>query len=123
MKEKLCKHCTLPISRSKRTDAIFCSIKCGSDYRNKRNTTHEKERKVTDRRLKKNRNIIKDLVERGFVDVPKETLIAMGFDPEYYTGIIECNSVNGTTEYRIFEFSFMIYNERCKLKKLNNGRI
>ena len=28
-----------------------------------------------------------------------------------------------TTEYKIFEYSFIIHNERCKLKKSNNGRI
>lgn len=123
MKEKLCKHCGQPIPESKRTDAVYCSPECGWRDRNRKNAKLNKEKKIIDRRFKKNHNIIKDLVEREFFDVSKETLIAMGFDPKYYTGIGEYDPVNKTTEYKIFEYSFVIYGERCKLKNANNGRI
>lgn len=116
MEEKPCKHCNFPIPRSKRTDSIYCTPKCGWRDRNRKNAEHQKEKKVIDRGLKKNYNIIKDLVERGFVDVSKETMIILGFDMNYYTGIGEYNSEKRTTEYKIFEFSYIIHNERCKLK-------
>lgn len=123
MEQRLCKYDNKPIPEGKRAGAIFCSPECGWRYRNRKNAEHQKEKKITDRRLKKNHNIIKDLVERGFVDVSKETLIILGFDPNYYTGIGEYNSEKRTTEYKIFEYSFIIQNERCRLKKSNNGRI
>ena len=118
MNEKLCKHCNLPISRSKRTDAIFCSIKCGSDYRNKRNATHEKEKRQIDSRLVKNYKIIKDLFNRVKLDVSREALELLGFDFDLYTSVVNTDPITKTSVIRIYEYQISIQGSRCKIEKL-----
>lgn len=118
MKEKPCKYCTLPIPLSKRTDAIFCSIKCGSDYRNERNAKQGKEKRQIISRLEKNHKIIKDLHRRGKLNVSIESLELLGFDFELFTSVVSKDQATKTTVIMIYEYQITIREPRCQIKKI-----
>jgi hypothetical protein len=111
------------ILESARTDSIFCSSKCGWTYRNRRNELTKKNMQNNEPGLFRNHKILKDLVGRGLGDISKETAFVLGLDVNCYTGIINIDRVNKTTEFKLFEFSYTIDGDRIKIKKLNNGRI
>lgn len=118
MNEKLCKHCGQPIFLSKRTDALFCSAKCGWRYRNRENAMEDKGMRPIDRRLVKNRKIIKDLFRRGKLDVSIESLELLGFDFDLYTKFVDKSYETKISVVNVYEYQIKIQGSRCQIKKL-----
>jgi hypothetical protein len=111
------------IPESARTDSVFCSKKCGWTFRNRVKLNANKDLHNIEPGLYRSHKILKDLVCRGISDISKETALVIGLDVNCYTGIIKIDSVNKTTEFKLFEFSFTIDGDRIKIKKLKDGRI
>ena len=68
--------------------------------------------------LYKNLKIVKDLVQRGISDISRETSTVLGFDFNFFTGIVKINSELKTTEYKLFDYSYTISGDRIKIKKI-----
>lgn len=111
------------IPESSRTDSVFCSKKCGWMYRNRRNALTKKEMHNNEPGLCRSHKILKELIGRGVNNISKETALVLGLYVNCYTGIIKIDSVNKTTEFKLFEFSYTIDGDRIKIKKLNDERI
>jgi hypothetical protein len=111
------------IPESSRTDSVFCSKKCGWTYRNRNKSNVHKDLHNIESGLYRSHKILKNLVSRGISDISKETASVLSLDVNCYTGIINVDRVNKTTEFKLFEFSFTIDGDRIKIKKLNDGRI
>lgn len=119
METKYCKNNPYHlIPESRRTDAIFCSIKCGSTFRNRKNAQQKKDIHMNEQGLYKNHKILKDLVGKGLSDISKETAEVLEFDFNCFTGIIKIDQVLKTTEYKLFDFSYTINGDRIKIKKI-----
>jgi hypothetical protein len=85
-----------PIPETRRSDAIYCCDSCGWKYRNKKIKKENTEKREAADPLEKNYKIMKDLYERGFNDLSKESLKVLGFDFKTYTGIAEIDPVNNS---------------------------
>lgn len=125
MEIKYCKRkgCGKPIDAKKRSDSIYCSPECGWRDRNEKKRKNNTEKREAAGPLEKNYKIMKNLYERGFNELSKESLLVSGFDFETYTGIAEMDVMNNTTEYKLFEFFFKIDGDKVIIKKLNDGCI
>ena len=111
------------IPESYRTDSFFCSKKCGWTFRNRNKSNLNRDLHNIEPGLYRSHKILKDLVSRGISDISKETALVIGFDVNCYTGIIKIDSVNKTTEFKLFEFSYTVDNDRIRIKKLKDGCI
>ena len=119
MEPRKCKRpgCIKTVDQAKRSDADFCSPKCGWTFRNKQRMEANKEKRLHSRKLDKNHNIIKDLYSRGKIDVSNEALELLGFDFEYCTGIEQFNQQNGITKFKLFEFIITTDDLRSRILK------
>lgn len=106
------------IPESRRTDAIFCTIKCGYTFRNRKNALEKKNMQKNEPGLYKNLKVLKDLVGKGLSDISKETAKVLEFDFNCFTGIIKIDQELKTIEYKLFDFSYTIYGDRIKIKKI-----
>ena len=111
------------IPESSRTDSVFCSKRCGWTFRNRNKAMVNKELHKIEPGLFRSHKILQELVGRGVNDISKEAALVLGLDVNCHTGIIKIDPVNKTTEFKLFEFSYTIYGDRIKIKKLNDGRI
>lgn len=82
---KTCLYCDKPLMG--RVDKKFCDADCRSSYYNALNrSTNNFVRKIN-RRLSKNRRILKSLNPDGKVTLHRNQLIKMKFDFDYYTNV------------------------------------
>jgi hypothetical protein len=123
VKTRYCNYCGELIPETRRRGVLYCKYKCGWTLRNRRNAHEKNEIQNIDPGLYKNHKILKELVRSGHNDISKETAIVLGLDVNCYTGIIKIDQVNKTTEYKLFEFTYTIDDDRIKIKKINDGRI
>ena len=117
MEERKCKKCGRPILSERRSDAIFCSTRCGWTHRNVEKKKANRDKRRHSRKLDMNYKIIKDLYSRGNIDVSNEALELLGFDFEYCTGIEHLNQQNDTTKFKLFEFIITTDDLRSKIIK------
>lgn len=123
MKDRVCVNCGEPIPDDRRTDAIFCSGKCGWTHRNRKKEEETREIRIIKRQLDLNRKIIKDLNERDKTDVSIEALELLGFDFDSCTKVDAIDRQNEVTTFRIYEFQITTNNSRCIIKKVNNENV
>lgn len=107
-----------PIPESRRTDAIFCTIKCGSTFRNRKNAREKKEMKKNEPGLYENYRVVKKIFQMGIFDITIETAKELGLDFDYHMGVINSDKENKTTKFRLFEYSYTISGNRIMIKKL-----
>jgi predicted nucleic acid-binding Zn ribbon protein len=80
---KTCPVCqTLVIGRS---DKKYCSDDCRAAYHNERNRVRNKKIRSINRILRRNRNILGDLLQQDFDRVSKTHLQEKGFNFNYFT--------------------------------------
>ena len=123
IKTKYCENCGRLIPETRNMGALYCTYKCGWTFRNRRNAKEKMDIQKNELGLYRSYKVLKEIVSRGHNDISKETAKVLGFDVNCFTGIIKIDSVNKTTEYKLFDFSYTIYGDRIKIKKLNDGRI
>ncbi|MDT7827648.1 hypothetical protein RQM65_03080 [Pricia sp. S334] len=80
---KICPVCGSSVAG--RSDKLFCSTKCKSinQYENRRE--NEKFFLSVDRQLKINRKLLKRYNRSGYTTIRKSELIALGFNPNFFT--------------------------------------
>ena len=118
---RFCKWDGEPIPEEKRIDAIYCSRKCGWNYRNEKNRERKPDIINTDDPREINIMIIKDLMTRGINEIMITSLTDFGFDFDCYDKIGDFDIAKGT-EFLISAFSFTIIGDNVKFKNLDDGR-
>jgi hypothetical protein len=88
-----------------RSDKKFCNAQCRNTYNNRMKNTSEKYILETNRILRKNRSILKQLNPTGKSTVRREYLVLAGFDFEHFTRIYRTD--RGNTYYMCYEFGYM----------------
>jgi ribosomal protein L33 len=123
IENRYCKHCGELIPETRNMGALYCTYKCGWTFRNRRNAKEKMDIQKNELGLYRSYKVLKEIVSRGYSDISKETAKVLGFDVNCFTGIIKIDPALKTTEYKLFDFSYTIYGDRIKIKKLNNGCI
>ena len=107
---RLCENCNRAIPDTTRIDAIFCSSRCGWQYRNKL----KREKRAEDIKnqpfdpIEKNYEIIKFLFQNNRTVVSQQALWEIGFDPEVHSGMRDFDRENHRTEFLIREYILIL---------------
>lgn len=112
---RLCRLCKS--SFSGRSDKIFCSVKCKSDYHLRLNeVTNEASRRI-DKILHRNRSILLELIGKNGTQkkVPRSQLDAKKFNTSFITHY-HINSQNKMVHY-VYDFSWMLFSDQEVLIK------
>lgn len=88
-----------------RSDKKFCDAQCRNSYNNQVKSEAEKFIISTNRILRKNRAILKQLNPIGLSTIRREYLELAGFDFHHFTRIYRTNG--GNTYYMCYEFGYM----------------
>ena len=106
---KTCLECGSKISG--RSDKKFCNAQCRNEYYNRMKSEAEKFIAETNRILRKNRSILKQINPVGNSKVRREYLILAGFDFDHFTRIYRTQG--GNVYYMCYEFGYMhVENEK-----------
>lgn len=98
----LCLQCEKPLHG--RTDKKFCDAYCRNAFNNKVKRSDELYIQEVNRRLRKNRRILKTLSPIGKSTVRKEVLEAMGYDFNIFSSMYSPSK--GTIYYLCYDFGF-----------------
>ena len=79
-----CKHCNTGIDQG-RSDKLYCDRICRAAYHNKKRLLDEKKVIEINRILRKNRQILLDLLDNGEYIIKKSVLKKEGFVFKYFT--------------------------------------
>lgn len=82
---KRCPNCNKIITG--RTDKVFCDDKCRNNFYYKFNSEQKTFIRSVNKKLLKNRGIMKAINPSGRTSVPKHYLEEQGFDFSFFTGI------------------------------------
>ena len=94
-----------------RSDKKFCNAQCRNNYNNRLKNESEKFILETNRILRKNRTILKQLNPIGKSTVRREYLELVGFDFDHFTRIYRTQT--GNAYYMCYEFGYMhVENEK-----------
>lgn len=89
-----------------RSDKKFCDDGCRNTYNNRRNSEVNKIVTSINSVLKRNRNILQNLLpENGKISVSEKTLKVLGFNFEYYTS--EYETKKGTCYKFCYEYGYL----------------
>jgi hypothetical protein len=88
-----------------RSDKKFCNADCRNTYNNRLKSESEKFIIDTNRILRKNRTILKQLNPVGKSTVRREYLELAGFDFDHFTRIYRTKG--GSAYYMCYEFGYM----------------
>jgi predicted nucleic acid-binding Zn ribbon protein len=89
-----------------RTDKKFCSDQCRNSYNNKLNRDSNNFVRNVHGLLRKNRRILSDFYNDGKTKVHTDALIALGYNFNFFTHIIQ--SADGRECRYCFEFGYRI---------------
>ena len=96
-----------------RTDKKYCNLHCKSAYQyQKAKEQPERFYNKVDNQLRLNRKILKEYNKGGKVTVRAEVLLALGFDPSFFTHYWK--NQKGDTYFFVYEYGF--------LRKIENGK-
>jgi hypothetical protein len=113
MNNQSCKYCGEKLKG--RIDKTFCTPSCKSSYHYELNRDRENNLfKQIDDQLKRNRRLLKNYNKAGKATVRKETLLAEGFNPKYFTHYWK-NKKNDVYLF-CYEFGFIQRKENGKSK-------
>ena len=119
---RFCKYCMKSIPTTRNKGALFCSNECGYSHRNDAKAKEKRKQKEREPGLFKSYNVIKNLFRMDIYDISIEAAKELGMDFEQNQGLICTDRIKNTTEYRVFEFSYTIYSNRIKIKKITDER-
>ena len=102
-----------------RSDKKFCNAQCRNIYNNRIKNESEVFIVETNRILRKNRSILKQLNPIGKSTVRREYLELAGFDFDHFTRIYRTDG--GNTYYMCYEFGYMhVENEKVLIINQQN---
>ncbi len=96
-----CKDCGVEVVG--RSDKLFCSDACRSNYHNRRLAAEKKKIYKVDRILKRNRRVLQELSLETIKLNDKEELSKRGFDFSYYT---HSKKENGHSIYYCYDIGY-----------------
>ncbi|MGB3181218.1 MAG: hypothetical protein WBB45_07490 [Cyclobacteriaceae bacterium] len=99
-----------------RTDKKFCDAYCRNSYNNKVKRKDEQFIQSTNKKLRKNRRILKYLCPVGKATVRKDVLDAMRYDYAYFTSTY--TTKKGNTYYRCYDYAFIPISDKGEKKAL-----
>jgi hypothetical protein len=107
---RICKLCKSGLSG--RSDKIFCSLKCKSDYAYKLRKVTELATTAIDKILHRNRSILLEVFGKNKVQmrIKREILDAKKFNFNYITNY-HINNQGKTVSY-VYDFSWMIFSDQ-----------
>ena len=97
-----CPYCDREISG--RTDKVFCDDKCRNNYYYKVNSERKTFIRNVNKKLLKNRGILRTLNPSGRTYVAKKTLEELGFDFNCFTGVYKTRK--GKDYYLVYDQAF-----------------
>ncbi len=83
--QRVCRNCHHTVTG--RSDKIFCSDACRTEFNNRRSRYKLKSVHKIDRILKKNRSIIDELYSEGHTNIALSVLYSLGFNFQYITSL------------------------------------
>ncbi|MEA3445762.1 MAG: hypothetical protein U9R19_13665 [Bacteroidota bacterium] len=98
-----CKYCGNEMKG--RTDKIFCDNQCRSAFHNSMSNNKEEFVRLINKKLRKNRMILKFTSPQGKTTVRREFLGDKGFDFNYFTNIYKTQS--GNSYYMCYDYGCM----------------
>lgn len=114
--EKSCPECGEKLRG--RTDKKFCSDYCRNTHHNKLNKETSNLIRNTNNLLRRNHRILEDLNPNNKVSVPRNKLLAKGFNFEYFTSIYTTKS--GNRYYFVYDQGYLkLENDFYTLVKRN----
>lgn len=105
-----CKVCKTGVSG--RSDKIFCSVKCKSNYAYKLREVTNLATSATDKILHRNRSILVEMMGTNKVQskIEREILVATDFNFRYHTQT-RINDQGQTVTF-VYDFSWMIFSDQ-----------
>lgn len=103
---KTCPVCQTPVIG--RSDKKFCSDDCRATYHNDRNRDRNKKIRSINRILRRNRNILGNLLMENHDRISKSHLLERGFNFNYYT---RERSENGSGYKSCYDISYSLVEE------------
>jgi len=117
--KRTCPECGEPIVG--RTDKVFCSDQCRNTYNNKQNRDSTNYMRKVNGILRRNRQILHDLVPEDKHTVHKDTLVKKGFDFSFFTNIYTTKT--GKVYYFCYEMGYLpIENEFFSLVRRDKSK-
>jgi len=98
-----CKYCNKPLTG--RSDKRFCDSQCRITYHNSHKNNKEVFIRVINKKLRKNRSILKFASPRGKTTVEKSFLLRLGFNFSFYTN--HFISKSGNTYTLCYDYGYM----------------
>lgn len=110
--QRICLDCKKELTG--RADKKFCDVHCKSSYHYKLRQEAVNFYTRVDQQLKKNRKILKQYNKAGKATVRSQTLMELGFDPNFFTHFWKNNK--GDVYLFVYEFGFLRRMENSKQK-------
>ncbi len=88
-----------------RVDKKFCNDQCRNNYNNKQNRDETGFVKAVNRKLRKNRRILKELNPNGKAKVKRKQLESRSFDFKYFTNVYKTKE--GKVYYFCYEYGYL----------------
>lgn len=109
-----CKQCGKPLHG--RIDKMYCDYQCRNTFNNKMKRGKEQYITEINRKLRRNRRILKTLCPVGKSTVRKEIMEAMGYDFSTFSTVFK--SAKGSVYYLCYEYGFAPIVQEGKQKAL-----
>jgi predicted nucleic acid-binding Zn ribbon protein len=101
--ERYCLECGAKLHG--RTDQKFCSDQCRNTYNNRLNKDETAYMRNINRKLRKNRRILKALNPNGKSKTTKQVLLSKGFEFKYFTHVFK--NKEGKVYYFCYEQGYL----------------
>ena len=99
-----CLECGDPIIYG-RSDRKFCCERCKNKWHNRQNASSYNIRRRVRSVLVRNYKILEDLLDRDTPDLDTAELLAMGFNPSYFTSV---RKIRRHFEYQCFDIRYFM---------------
>ena len=106
-KNKSCKYCSESVVG--RSDKIFCSTICRTEYHNKNNRKLNQSIRRINIILRRNHKILIQLNQRGITKVNRERLLQEHFNFSYFTNVYQTKK--GQTYYFVYDQGYLDYDK------------
>ncbi len=103
-----------------RSDKMFCSDQCRYLFNNKIRRESEKQINDINRKLRKNRKILKQFNPEGKTTIRKEYLVKFDFDFKYHTHTF--TTKHGNTYKFCYEYGYLELDDGMKVLIVNQQR-
>lgn len=106
-RNKSCKYCDGAVIG--RSDKIFCSTICRTEFHNKNNRNLNQAIKKINAILRRNHKILNQLNKRGITKVKKDLMLQEHFNFNYFTNVYQTKK--GQTYYFVYDQGYLDIND------------